>query len=357
MNQSILIYFFIIVIATILCFIAEKKIDSRISKFLFLCSFFIVFLFSGLRYNVGTDFGMYEEIFVYSHSSSIIRLAEIYDMEIGWIILNKLSSLIGNDPQIIFLVSSFIIIGNFYIFIFNHKDNINIGLSIFIFLTIFLIPSFNGIRQFMAMSILLYSFDYMKKKSFLKFLVVVFIASLFHATSLIMLPIYFLFKYKFSFKLYLLISVLTSIIFLYNSILEFIVSHFPQFEKFERYISDGILYINYIELIYILVLTICFCIYRKFIRSQDSYVYNYFYLYFISIFFTTFSYFTTYAVRLSYYFLFSHLVLAPFIVKKQTKRYNKYILLTAFILYYSFYFFYYFIYLGHHQAIPYTIKV
>lgn len=56
--------------------------------------------------------------------------------------------------------------------------------------------SMNGIRQFTAICLIFYFFDYVVEKKAINFFVVVLIASLIHATALIWIPVYFVVNFK-----------------------------------------------------------------------------------------------------------------------------------------------------------------
>lgn len=55
---------------------------------------------------------------------------------------------------------------------------------------------FNRIRQYLAISIFLYSFKFIENKNLKKYLLMIFIGSLFHKIILFCLPLYFILNLK-----------------------------------------------------------------------------------------------------------------------------------------------------------------
>ncbi len=68
---------------------------------------------------------------------------------------------------------------------FSKIRNISISIGIFIFFTFFYNLSFNLIRQSIAMFILFYGFSYLVNKDWLKYVLIIFVAFLFHSSAII----------------------------------------------------------------------------------------------------------------------------------------------------------------------------
>jgi hypothetical protein len=66
----------------------------------------------------------------------------------------------------------------------------------------------SGIRQCISLNIFLISLKYIKNGPFLKYLIAIIVASLFHVTSLLLIPIYFLLRIKFKSWILVLLVVL-----------------------------------------------------------------------------------------------------------------------------------------------------
>lgn len=72
-----------------------------------------------------------------------------------------------------------------------------VPLSIMVFISLGLYEfSYTGLRQVIAMSILLFAYKYMREKKLLKFIGIVLLATLFHSTAIIFLIAYFVYNLK-----------------------------------------------------------------------------------------------------------------------------------------------------------------
>ncbi|WP_322387298.1 EpsG family protein [Clostridium perfringens] len=173
--------------------------------------FMTLSLLSGLRYGVGTDYFGYRKIFLKINENNIES-----NRDWGYYLLNKLVINFSKNPQAIFLVTSFII--NFFIIYTIYKYSKLFEVSIFLYISTYMyFSSFNGIRQWIAASILFFGTKYLLERKFLKYFIIVFIASTFHQTALIMLPVYFLVNHKFkSLKTIILILIGGVIFILYK---------------------------------------------------------------------------------------------------------------------------------------------
>lgn len=144
-------------------------------------------LVSGLRYKVGTDYYQYSEIYTFYGNDPINWLGE----EVGFDALNKILYKINTNPQFFFLVTSMFI--NVGVVIFIKSYSINLPMSMYFYITNFTYYlTMNGIRQYIAAIILALGFKFVLNKEFKKYLIVILIASLFHASVFIMIPLYFI---------------------------------------------------------------------------------------------------------------------------------------------------------------------
>lgn len=139
-----------------------KQLDvttSKLLKCLFgFLSFLPLTLIMAVRYDVGTDFEGYRNVFLSSGKSNL---------EFGFITLNRVLKSITNDPQSIFIVCAIVICGcNIYM---AYKESISPAASILFFvLCKDYFISMNGMRQYMATAIMLLAVPYMKKLPHLK---------------------------------------------------------------------------------------------------------------------------------------------------------------------------------------------
>ena len=110
--------------------------------------------------------------------------------EPGLSTIAKILYLFSQDGAVFIFVLAALTVGLFIITIAKNTNT-------FFFCTILYIcicwtGCFNGVRQFLASAVLFAGHRFIYEKKFLKFCIVVFIASSFHITALIMLPMYFI---------------------------------------------------------------------------------------------------------------------------------------------------------------------
>lgn len=148
---------------------------------------------SALRYRVGTDYWAYYLWKVPTWAE--IRNRMLHFQEPAFALLVKLSRLVWNDGQSVIFVSALITVVLFCLTIYKFSPMYLASMLLYIFTTAWQ-GSFNGIRFYIASAILFAGHQYILKKQFLKYCLVVFIASLFHVTALVMIIPYFIFNRK-----------------------------------------------------------------------------------------------------------------------------------------------------------------
>lgn len=151
----------------------------------------VLILVSGLRSNIG-------DTFFYKHSYEMNSMTWDYiqsQKDIGFGILQMILKQYSNDPQVLILTTA--IVTNLLIVIILYKYSRLFELSIYVYITggLFLV-SMNGIRQCLAAAIAFTATKYIINGSWFKYTLVILFASTFHESALILIPIYFLVRYK-----------------------------------------------------------------------------------------------------------------------------------------------------------------
>lgn len=236
----------------------SNKIKER-KHLIFYILLYLIF-FDGLRFETGTDWKSYYNYFYYGTAE------EIY--EIGFKQFIYVIKLLTNNYSIFLLIYSSI----YYYFVFfklSQKNNYNI-------ITIFLLyssltPMLGAMRQFLALSIIVYSINYIFKKKFYKFILCILIASLFHSSAWLFLPAYYLNK-KLSIKkiiLFLLLSIIIRVFFKTILINSFLFNYIPMKSKVLLYINHKDNIVTNIQFITNILKKLCiiligYKIYKKF---------------------------------------------------------------------------------------------
>lgn len=176
-------YIIILVVAVLLVMPLKENKESPIAKVLFIISFLISFLPAGLRYGIGTDYFYTYVPYFYWIGNGTKEFSEQ-----GFNLLNKIIFNLTGDYKILFFVTAFIILGFIYKAIWDNSDNkMQSVLLIFIGQSYFY--SMNLVRQAIAMAIILWSFKFLKNKKYFKALICILLASSFHVSALLMIPI------------------------------------------------------------------------------------------------------------------------------------------------------------------------
>lgn len=172
---TVFFYNFILLSSTFFVWLSDKG-HSKVDRWVLLgIAFLLVFIPSAIRYDIGTDYFSYLEI--YENAS----LLESYKFkEPGFYFVNSVLSNIGAHFQWMFTVFAFI----FTAVAFRAYPKNNAWLLHFLFFSMLWFFSFNGIRQAVALAwCLLAVFNFFERRYF-TFFVLTFIASNFHQSAL-----------------------------------------------------------------------------------------------------------------------------------------------------------------------------
>ena len=135
------------------------------SDLFFYLSFFTLTLFSGLRFDVGVDFMSYHQMFEDFKNGNALFLVEPANMMIINII-----NMLSIDYQVIFFIYSVIIMSGVFYFIKKLSPFKELSILLFVTVGIFYFSTFNGIRQWAAISIGLIAIVKLIEKKHIQFL-------------------------------------------------------------------------------------------------------------------------------------------------------------------------------------------
>ncbi len=335
------VYIIIFITITLIALFFLYKKKTKHYLLFSLCIF--LGLFSGARNESlgGYDTSMYK--YLYENSSKNFPNIDTPDAivnatEKGYVALMSLFNTIGLNFNIFLLglgvVTSFL----FYLFLKQYS------LYPFLFLMIFLSKGylyyfFTAQRQIIAMLICWLSLKYVLQKQFIKFSLIIIIASFFHISALAFLFVYFLNEIKLDNKkvyMLILVSVILGIFKIGTYLTGIVYSYLPfGSEKLMQYVEGGsnsINILNFFEITPILI----FVLYNRNVIKDKTKYFNLFFNLFVFYIIITFA-FADFAIiaRLKGYFLIGYLVIIsaiPYCFK--SKKEGSVVLLLA-----SFYFF------------------
>lgn len=197
-----MIYFICFLISGIFFWRSEcryNKKQYKISGFLAVGGILILSLLAGFRANsIGTDVMTYV---VYAFNrikdySNITQVFQKHNLEIGYELLIFICTRISKDIHFLHFITSLIINGCFYSFLkqFSKDGKINIFIGMMVFMCMYFNTSLNIVRQFLAISIILFGVKYLFKEKYIKFLLTVLVAIQFHKSAIIGFGIFVLYK-------------------------------------------------------------------------------------------------------------------------------------------------------------------
>lgn len=165
--------------------IGKKEIDA----YLVVVIGYLTMLALLRSYKVGTDTPTYCRIFqLIAASDSIKEIADL-NFEKGYILYCYILSRISSSPRILLVISNLFMF--FSVEKFFSKYSKCSWLSTYMFFTMMLFDFFlSGLRQGVAIAILLYAYDALMEKKKIKFLFLVLLASQFHLSACVFLVVY-----------------------------------------------------------------------------------------------------------------------------------------------------------------------
>lgn len=117
--------------------------------------------------------------------------------ETGFYFLTWLLGRIFDDSQVFLFLTSVFTTWAVCRFVSRNSANASISLIVYVCLGLFTF-NMNGIRQALAMSVCLFSYEYVKKRKLLPFILLILVAMQFHKTAICFVPMYILPSMKFS---------------------------------------------------------------------------------------------------------------------------------------------------------------
>jgi hypothetical protein len=210
-------------------------------EFFLKVSFLLIFLFLALRYNYGNDYRAYfEGFFSLNRYVSIDYSDQAWHFEPGWIYLCRLFKTLGFFAMVAVLAAFNCFV--FYRFIKKYVSSGYYWFAVFLYVfnPQFMLIHSSAMRQSLAICLFLMSIDYIYNKDVVRFFFCIGFASLFHASALVLLPVFLIgvFDWKINkimaiifFAAYLLLFLLAES---FSPIINMLISN-----NFDRYNFEG----------------------------------------------------------------------------------------------------------------------
>ncbi|PDY84802.1 EpsG family protein [Bacillus cereus] len=161
------------------------------NQFLILMAVLSLVLVSGLRNNIG-------DTYFYMHAYTVAEFNWEYiqnNKDMGFNIFQMILKGYTDDPQVMVFITA--LITNVLIVLTLYKYSRLIEISLYVYITsgMYLV-SMNGIRQCLAAAIIFAATKYILNGNWKMYILIVLIASTFHQSALVLIPIYFLVRRK-----------------------------------------------------------------------------------------------------------------------------------------------------------------
>lgn len=173
--------------------IYNLPLKKRDKNFIYLCLIFIQFTLLAWQkdYSVGQDTLMYYREFI-SISAGSFKDTLLSEWEPGYVISNWIIGNLGFDFHAYLLIVSAFIYYSVCRFIFRYSKYP--WLSVIIFVAFgYYFGSLHILRQYIAIAIILYSYDCILNRKFTSYLALVLLAASFHTSAIMFLPTFFLY--------------------------------------------------------------------------------------------------------------------------------------------------------------------
>lgn len=338
----------IVILLTILLGILFSKnftieANSNLNRKQYICIVcFILILQSGLRHVATGDdtynyFLQFEDMKIATWSSTWEYFKDYYTYGIGkdpgYDILQKLvSSFSGSYRFFLFFVAIlfFTALGNFLYK--NTTRLVDVVLAFVIYSVLYYsFYSITGIRQTIATAITLFSYEFIKKRKFLPFFILILLASTIHKSVLLFLPFYFIVKIK-NIKLFFgSVLLLFPVLMAFKDYISLIVILIGGYEDYEKESGAG----TFTFTLMFLSVSLAALLRRKSILSNNKNAQHYFNAFAIILLFLPLSWVNPNLMRIVMYFTVFLLLFIPEIIYSLQKvSYNMrfYATITAFVV-------------------------
>ena len=306
----------------------QRKEDSA-KKMFCIIAFLSLFLMFALRHqSMGIDL---KYTTTYGYLGRFMRIASaswrnIFDANVanfekGYVVFNKIIGTIHKDRQFFLGACAFFTILPIIYVIYKKSEAPLQSVVIYMGLPVFLL-TYSGIRQALALGICFWAYLYIEKKKLAKFIILVILAMLFHRSAIIFLIAYPLYHLKMSVSVRWASVILMPIVFILKRPLFAIFSRIFKENAVAKNTGAGTLFIIF-ALIYV------FCMLYSDGSEEQNGLLN---LFLMACLCQAFGGIYPTAVRVTYYFMLSLVILIPNVIKRMDNNLDKPIFQTVVVV-------------------------
>lgn len=213
-------YLFVFLLLLFFAFLEISNLSNIKLKVLHIVIVFVFIFVAGLRYETGVDWLAYENYF-----DEVIPLNEAFNfnsfgnvfltLDVGYSLLNSIVKMFGGNIQVVFffisVVSTILLIKNLKYYSHHVLTSLLIYYPFFFF-----VFDMSGLRQGLAIQIVLFSVKYITNRKFYNFLFCIVLATSIHWTAILLLPLYIFANKNISVKYTVILFLISMVIFTFK---------------------------------------------------------------------------------------------------------------------------------------------
>ncbi len=189
--------------------ISASKPASKVTSTLLIISVIPLVFTAGFRYGVGTDFGAYYKANEIFGGNVWEKIKTLHEPGIS-ILIEIVNIFTRNGGAYIFAFAFLTIVPTAYVLL-RRSDKYTLIMLLYVFCGCWH-GAFNGVRQYLAATVILLGHRYILDKKFVKYAIAVFIAYCFHSSAIIMIIPYFVMRNKINYRNIFLLAIGTLIV-------------------------------------------------------------------------------------------------------------------------------------------------
>ena len=349
------VFYLTILSTTILALIARvvRSENEKAGVFFLILIITIFVLVSGLRSGIG-------DTYMYRHLYGLIGPG--YEAnggyEPGFILFFKILKSISSDSQFMLIVTSLIINVLNIVNIYKYSKNSYFELGIFMYVASgYYTVTMNGIRQSLAAAIIFYATTLIIKGKFKTYCAVILLMYTIHSSALIMIPVYFVVRFKAWDKVTNRLYALAGIgLFLYDPLMQLMIRFFgdSRYAQYAEFDEGGA---NLLRIAIFIVPVVLAYLKRGVIREKWEHGDIFVNMNIICMIVMLFSAYNWIFARFTVYFQLYSFILLPYIIKNcLTGKERRLIHFGLIVCYFMFFYYDQVITLGMRYTSPYNLN-
>ena len=308
------------------------------NKILLYAIFAILFLVSALRFNVGNDY----ENYAYTAHEASVNGYVVTEIGFNWLVKVVYAIFGGEYYEIVFALFAFATICIFLKAMYEQSEEFYETFFLFTTLGLYF-QTFNTMRYYLALAIAFYASRYVLNKDWIRFILWIVVASLFHKSVLIVTPLYWLCTIEWKKWFVAVITLGTAICFvLQKPLLQLALYLYPSYRN-TQYLEGGTSLPSIVRSILILLFLIWVFKTNEIEEKKQREILFYGRLNYLSLLVYTGFSFLPVITRIGYYLTVFQILLLPLLVMQikdeKKKKLARNIIIIASVIYFTFFLF------------------